>query len=91
MSKARVFDTGAGLLISHPNYRHKDPNETEQEFLDRVYARAVIAQPALAGLPTTDIDIADLPASRAERFRWRLNPQGRIVPDPTVPDPSARP
>ena len=87
MPKARVFDTGNGLRINYPNYRHKDPNESEQIFLDRVYAKAVEADPSLAGLSTTDIDHKDLPPNRAKRHAWRLNSQGKVIVDPTIPEP----
>ena len=36
--------------------------------------------------PPLILEEADLPASRARRHAWRLR-NGRIVEDPTVPDP----
>ncbi len=87
MPRCRIFDTGNGLRIVYPNYRHKDPNESEQTFLDRVYARAAQAVPGLAGLPTKDMDNSELPISREKRHAWRLNSQEKVIVDPVVPDP----
>ncbi len=91
--KARAFERPDGsLIIFYPNYRKQLPTETEAEFLARVYARTMSADPQLAGLSFVDMDQSDVPPTvngkKDKRHAWRLNPQGKIIVDPTVPEPT---
>ncbi len=60
-------------------------DEPEDEWYARICARAIEADPTLAGLPFHDALDTDLP-DRASRHAWRVK-NGRVHVDPTIPKP----
>lgn len=83
MAIVRVFENPDGSVrVMRLNERHRLVGETDAQFFGRETAK----QPELTGLPFVDMDSADLPPNRADRYKWRLQ-GGRVRVDMTVPDP----
>ena len=82
----RVFTMPDGTVqVVHPAPKAQLPGESNAIFYTRVMARAVQANPVLAGRPFVDVMASILPADRAKRHAWREK-HGIIAVDPTVPD-----
>ena len=72
MPRARVYENPDGTVrVLHPAPSQYVAGETEQETLERVGADTEAKVPALAGLPSVDMDVADLP-ERTDRAAWRM-------------------
>lgn len=68
--KTRVFYKQDGsVVVVYAVDKSKKESETEEEWLERVFSKAVAGQPELAGLPYDDIDSSKLP-SREYRNIW---------------------
>ena len=63
-----VYKVDKTLAVIYPAAKSKRPDETEEEWLERVFTKAM--QGELAGLPYDDIDDSELP-SREDRQFWR--------------------
>jgi hypothetical protein len=82
MPTVRVFQNPDGSVrIMRLNEKHRLPAETDDQF----FARETAKQPELGSLVFTDMDDVDLPASRAQRDKWRVAGR-RVVVNPAVPD-----
>jgi len=69
MSKIRVvYKPDKAVAVIHPAPKSRCPNETEDQWLDRVFTKAM--QEELKGLPYDDIDSSELPATREDRNAW---------------------
>lgn len=69
MSKCRiVYHPNRSVAIIRPAPKSKAPDETEDAWLNRVFAKAMTG--ALSGLPYDDVDIATLPPTRENREAW---------------------
>lgn len=62
-----VYRQDKTIAVIHPAPKSKRPDETEGEWLERAFAKAV--QGKLAGLPYDDIDDSELPP-RDARDAW---------------------
>ena len=68
MSKIRVLKRPDGSVgVIHPIPKSRKENETEEQWLDRVFVKA---NPL--GLPYADMDSSELPATREDRNVWEL-------------------
>lgn len=70
-NKVRVVyrkDGGVSVVTPAPKSQMKD--EPDQEWIDRVFARAMEADPDIAGLEYDDIDKSELPKDRKDRDAW---------------------
>ena len=63
-----VYRPDLSVAIIHPAPKSKAPDETEDAWLNRVFAKAMTG--ALSGLPYDDVDESTLPASREDRAAW---------------------
>lgn len=79
MSKCRVvYGPDKSVAVIHPAPQSKRPKETEEEWLERVFTKAMQPQynkegqqvNPLYGLPYDDIDKSQLPQSREDRDAW---------------------
>lgn len=69
MSKCRVvYKSDKTVSVIHPVPKSKRPDETEKEWLKRVFNKAMRGE--LKGLPYDDIDDSELPPREDRRF-WR--------------------
>lgn len=99
MGICRVFERPDGsVIVFHPAPQGRRAGDTEARWLARACARAVEAQPDLAGLPFRDLDPATLPPRTAScadgcgeehpvRNQWRMAGAGqdrRPAVDPVV-------
>lgn len=63
-----VYKPDKTVAVIHPAPKSKRKDETEEEWLERVFAKAM--QGELEGLPYDDIDSSELPQSREDRNAW---------------------
>ena len=71
MSKVRVIYKADGTVgVIHPALNSKRPGESESEWLDRVFVKAVSGTP-LEGLDFDDVELSELPQSREDRPYWK--------------------
>jgi len=69
MDKVRVvYKPDKSIAIIHPISKSRHPGETEKQWLDRVFAKAMSGK--LEGLLYDDIDKSELPQSREDRDAW---------------------
>lgn len=76
--KVRIFEnkTGSGSVI-HPAPKSKRPNETDEQWLARVFEKATPK-----GVEFKDIDHSELPQDREYRNTWKYdNVQKKIYVD----------
>ena len=70
MNLYRVFYKPDGTVsVLHPAPKARRPNETDEDFLDRIAQKAVVGT-ELEGLDYDDIEPAELPP-RKDRDKWR--------------------
>lgn len=71
-----VYKPDKTVAIIHPAPKSKRKDETEEEWLERVFTKAMQPQKEgqqvnpLYGLPYDDIDSSELPQSREDRNAW---------------------
>lgn len=83
MALCRVFYKADGTVaVVHPVFKARRLDETEQEFLDRAYAKAE-KESGLTGLDFDDTDTANLP-DRKDRDKWRGQKGQGVSVDQTV-------
>lgn len=83
MTKCRVYYRPDGTVaVVHPVFKARRLDETEQEFLDRAYAKAE-KESGLTGLDFDDTDTANLP-DRKDRDKWRGQKGQGVRVDPSV-------
>lgn len=71
MGKVRaIYKRDGTVVVIIPVAKSKKRNETEREWLTRVYAKAINSQPDLQGVLYDDIDDSQLPQSRQFREAW---------------------
>lgn len=89
MPTVRVLTQPDGsALVIHPAPKAQRPGEPPDAFAQRVFAETLAKHPEWQALPFVDMDRTLLPATRAKRYAWHLNPaQTAIVVDPTIPAP----
>lgn len=63
-----VYKPDKTVAVVHPAPKSKRENETEEEWLERIFTKAM--QEELKGLPYDDIDSSELPQSREDRNAW---------------------
>lgn len=63
-----VYRVDGGISVIHPAPKSKRPEETEEQWLERVFSKAM--QGELKDLPYDDIDSSELPQSREDRNAW---------------------
>lgn len=69
MTKVRiVYKPDKSVAIIHPALKSRRPDETEEQWLDRVFTKAMRGE--LKDLPYDDIDKSELPQTREERNAW---------------------
>jgi len=72
MGKVRVVYRGdKTIAIIHPAPKSRRPKEPENEWLERVFTRAMQQDEGLIGRPYDDIDASELPQDRTYRGLWR--------------------
>ena len=72
MDNCRVYEVpGGGVSIVHPNMMLKNEDETESEFLERIYQKAVSGT-ILEGQPHYDTTKDKLPGDRSKRDKWKM-------------------
>lgn len=63
-----VYKSDKSVVVFHPAPKSRREDETEKEWLKRVFDRMM--QGDLDGLPYDDIDKSELPQSREDRDAW---------------------
>jgi len=63
-----VYQPNGKVAVIHPAPKSRRPDESENEWLERVFDRAM--QGDLKGLPYDDIDVSSLPQTREDRNAW---------------------
>ena len=65
-----VYRADGGISVIHPapNSRRKD--ETKAEWLERVFAKAVVDQDDLYGQEYDDVEESEIPSDRKHRDAW---------------------
>ncbi len=71
------------IAIIHPAPNSKIQNETDSQWLIRVFNKAMVDE--LAGRPYVDMDVSLLPKSREFRNAWALSDKNVVV-DPQKKD-----
>ena len=75
MNKVRVLKRNdGGVSVVYPISKSKRPGETEEQWLERVFAKA---NPN--NLPYVDIDQSELPQDREDRNAWELDDKEKKV------------
>lgn len=64
-----IYKPDKSVSIIYPAPKSKRPNETEKQWLKRVFTKSM--QSNLQGLPYDDIDASELPQSREDRDAWK--------------------
>lgn len=64
-----IYKLDKTVVVVHPAPNSKRSNETETEWLERVFTKAMQRQD-LQGLSYDDIDNSELPQSREDRDAW---------------------
>lgn len=64
-----VYRADGGVSVIYPVLQSRLKDETEEQWLDRVFTRAMEKQDKLRGQPYDDIDSLQLP-SREDRNAW---------------------
>lgn len=89
-SKKIAYATTDGIAIIWPNPKNRGEDETEAQFLARVWERNIetAAQKDMRGnivnphltkdTPFVIVDASDLPTDRADRAKWKIK-DGKIV------------
>ncbi len=84
-SKRIVYETPDGIVVVTPNHRNRRPDESESDFVSRVWAREkeVARQITRGGrvankhltddTPFVIVDASEIPADREHRDAWRLD------------------
>jgi hypothetical protein len=98
--KLPVYASADGsVVIVRLNPKHRRPDETEDEFVERMsiqeLAKATTVMPELTGAVRHLVDEADIPPRGPNRHKLRIRQRGGkpvLEVDPTVPDrPGGRP
>lgn len=85
MAKKIVWQEPSGhVRITHPDLSKKKPSETEEDFLNRIAETLKQKAPEFQSFTFTFLDENNLPNDRSRRNAWRLNPQGKVIPDPNI-------
>jgi len=63
-----VYKPDKSISIIHPTAESRRANETEAQWLDRVFTESM--QGSLQGLPFDDIDSSQIPVNRDDRKYW---------------------
>lgn len=63
-----VYKADKSVSVIHPAPRSRRPNETEDEWLERVFSMAMVGE--LNGLPYDDVETSELPVDRRDRNAW---------------------
>lgn len=63
-----VYKPDKTVTVIHPVPKSKRPDETEDQWLERIFTKAM--QGELAGLDYDDIDEIELPQNRDDRDAW---------------------
>lgn len=66
-----VYKEDKTVAVIYPAPKSRQPEETEEEWLERVFARAIKQDKELEGQPFDDIDPSELPQDRTYRDLWR--------------------
>lgn len=81
MSKVRVvYKTDGTICVIHPAPKSKRPGETEDQWLSRVFNKAIQGT-ELEGLESDDVDVSKLPESREDRQYWKGGKGKKITID----------
>lgn len=73
-----VYKPDGSVAVIHPAPKSKEPNETEADWLNRVFVKCMEGD--LNGLPYKDVLKATLPPNRDDRDAWEATPgQGITV------------
>lgn len=80
-----VRDSGDVTIITAMPQARK-PGESDTEFYERIFFDTMQKDSSLTGRVYKDIDRSELPVSRLNRNKWRLN-NGKVAVDVNVPDP----
>ena len=90
MAKVQVFQrTDGGISIRRPGYQHKNPGETDEQFIERTSVKPR-TYPNLQGAKEFIMEESDLPPAvtvgdKKNRNKWRLSPnKKRVIVDPTI-------
>lgn len=79
-----IINPDNSITIIHPAPKSKREDETEAQWLDRVFNKAM--QGELKGLPFKDVDVALLPNDRTERNRWEFDTiNNKVIINPSKP------
>lgn len=73
-----VIRTDGGISIIHPAFNSKKPNETETQWLERVFNKIMVTN-KLEGRPFTDIDKSKIPKSREDRNLWEWDDTNKNI------------
>ncbi len=81
-TKRRVYyETDGQVRVVIPAPKSKKKNETEDEWLKRVYEKTELHK---RGLLFDDVEVTDLPQDRTKRRRWRGTPGNGVIVDDTL-------
>ena len=84
--KVRVYQEPSGnLRIVRINPRLREVDESDDDCFIRIAGMAEAGDSSLQGLSFVDVDEAEIPTDRAERYKWRIQ-AGKCVVDKTIPD-----
>lgn len=64
-----IYKPDKSIAIHYPALKSKHPNETEEQWLERVFTK-MSARPDLNGLPYDDIDQSELPQNWQDGDVW---------------------
>ena len=87
MDKCRVVKKPDGsLTIIRPSPNSRREGEGEVEWLDRIFTAHMEAR-GMDGFPFVDMDVSQLPATRINRNKWRLDANRIVFVAQSIPDP----
>lgn len=77
-----IYKPDETVAVIHAAKKAQKPGETEEDFLERVFAKAITGTD-FEGLPFDDIEPDELP-DRKDRAKWRGTKEIGVKVDPTI-------
>lgn len=83
MKKLIWSNPDGSIRKSNPDVTKKNPNETDDEFYERMIEKWKVIDPTLIGLEVNIVDESDIPTDKTHRNEWTFDKNSKKVkPDP---------
>jgi hypothetical protein len=83
MKKLIWSNPDGSIRKSNPDVTKKNPNETDDEFYERMIEKWKVIDPTLIGLEVNIVDESDIPTDKTHRNEWTFDKNSKKVkPNP---------